>query len=113
MLALSAAVKEDRIFEKLGGGAAIWRVTRPKLHNDFLKSPQQLQQFRELIGLLLDKIKDRYDRGTILNVFPAAPVSVCVELGRAIQPKAHMPMRLWDENKELGGFIHALDINLA
>lgn len=27
--------------------------------------------------------------------------------------QAHMPLRLWDENKDLGGFIHALDINLS
>jgi hypothetical protein len=64
-----------------------------------------------LIRPLLDEIKNHYLPGTLLNVFPAAPVSVCVELGRAIQPKAHMPLRLWDENKDLGGFIHALDIN--
>ena len=113
VLALSAAVKDDRVFEQLGRDAAIWRITIPKPDNNFLKSPKQLQWFRELIRPLLDKIKDRYDRGTILNVFPAAPVSVCVELGRAIQPKAHMPLRLWDENKDLGGFVHALDINLS
>ena len=111
VLALSATVTDNRIFEKMGRNAAIWRITIPEPNNDFLKSPEQLRKFRELIRPLLDRIKDRYDRGTILNVFPAAPVSVCVELGRAVQPKAHMPMRLWDENKNLGGFIHALDVN--
>jgi hypothetical protein len=60
----------------------------------------------------MDEIKNHYQPGTPLNVISAAPVSVCVELGRAIQPKAHMPLRLWDQNSELGGFIHALDINL-
>ena len=33
--------------------------------------------------------------------------------GRSIQAKAHMPLHLWDENKDLGGFVHALDINFA
>ena len=111
VLALSASVKDDRVFEKVGDDAAIWRITIHEPNNDFLKSQQQLQQFRDLIRPLLDTIKDRYDRGTVLNVFPSAPVSVCVELGRAIQPKAHMPMRLWDENKDLGGFVSALNIN--
>lgn len=111
VLALSAPVADDRVTGKLGADAAIWRVTVPQPNNDYLKSAQQLQQFRELIRPLMDEIKDRYAPGTPLNVFPAAPVSVCVELGRAIQPKAHMPLRLWDENKDLGGFIHALDIN--
>ncbi len=113
VLALSAAVDDGRIFAQTGDDTAIWRITVPKPENDYLKSAQQLQQFRNLVRPLLDEIKDRYPSGTLLNVFPAAPVSVCVELGRAIQPKAHMPLRLWDENKDLGGFVHALDINLA
>ena len=110
VLALSDRVADARIFAKIGADAAIWRVTIPQPDHEYLKSAAQLQQFRELIRPLLNEIKDRYPHGTLLNVFPAAPVSVCVELGRAIQPKAHMSLRLWDENKDLGGFIHALDI---
>lgn len=113
VLALSAPVADERVTAKIGNDAAIWRVTIPQQNNDYLKSAQQLQQFRELIRPLLDEIKNRYPAGTLLNVFPAAPVSVCVELGRAIQPKAHMPLRLWDENKDLGGFVHAIDINMT
>jgi hypothetical protein len=36
-----------------------------------------------------------------------------VELGRVLQPKADMPLRLYDQNNDRGGFVHALDINLA
>jgi len=111
VLALSARVADKRVTAKLGD-ASIWRVTIAEPDNDYLKSARQLQQFRELIRPLLDEIKGHYPTGTMLNVFPAAPVSVCVELGRAIQPKAHMPLRMWDENKDRGGFIHALDIKL-
>ena len=113
VLALSAAIDDSRVFARGGDDAAIWRITVPEPNNDYLKSAEQLQRFRNLIRPLLDEIKDRYPPGTPLNVFPAAPVSVCVELGRAVQPKAHMPLRLWDENKDLGGFVHALDINFA
>ncbi len=112
LLALSAPVSEHRVISKIGD-ASIWRVTIEEPGNDYLKSVRHLQQFRNLIRPLLDEIKDCYPEGTMLNVFPAAPVSVCVELGRAVQPKAHMPMRLWDQNKDLGGFIHALDINAS
>lgn len=111
VLALSAPVPDSRVTAKLDD-ASIWRVTIPEPDNDYLKSARQLKQFRKLIRPLLDEIKNHYPAGTMLNVFPAAPVSACVELGRAIQPKAHMPLRLWDENKDLGGFVHALDINL-
>ena len=111
VLALSAPVTDDRVTSRIGDDAAIWRVTIDNPNNDYLKSTKQLEQFRELIRPLIDEIKDLYPPGTPLVVFPAAPVSVCVELGRAVQPKAHLPLRLWDENKDLGGFIHAFDIN--
>jgi len=112
VLALSAPITDDRITAKIGDDASIWRITIPQPDRGFLKSADQLQKFSKQVRSLLDEIKDQYPRGTMLNVFPVAPVAVCVELGRAIQPKAHMPMRLWDENKDLGGFVPALDINL-
>jgi CBASS immunity sensor of nucleotide second messenger signals/HNH endonuclease len=111
VLSLSDNIKNRRIFDTVGTQASVWHVTVPQPNTDFLRSAQQLQQFRELIRPLLNEIKYHYPSDTMLNVFPAAPVSICVELGRAIQPKAHMPMRLWDQNTNLGGFVHALDIN--
>jgi hypothetical protein len=113
VFALSATVTNDRVFAALGDDAAIWRITIPEPHNDFLKSARQLRQFRELIRQMLDKIKARHGQGTPLCVFPAAPVAIAVELGRVLQPKADMPLRLYDQNNDRGGFVHALDINLA
>ena len=113
VLALSATVTDDRIFAVLGDDAAIWRITVLEPHNDFLKSPQQLQQFRQTVRPLLDKIKTRCGQGSVLHVFPAAPVSIAVELGRIIMPKADMPLRIYDQNNDRGGFITALDIGTA
>ena len=111
VLALSATINDDRIFAVLGEDAAVWRMTIAQPHNDFLKSPQQLQQFRQIMRLLMDRIKARHGHGKVLHVFPAAPASMAVELGRIIMPKADLPLRLYDENKERGGFVPALDIN--
>jgi hypothetical protein len=113
VLALSATVTDDRIFSVIGKDAAIWRVTIREPGNDFLKSPRQLQQFRQTIRPLMDRIKARHGQGSLLHVFPAAPVSVAVELGRIIMPKADMPLRIYDQNNDRGGFVHALDINPA
>jgi len=110
VLALSATVTDDRILSVLGDGAAIWRVTIPGPDNDFLKSPRQLQQFRQTIRPLMDRIKAKHGQGTLLHVFPAAPVSAAVELGRIIMPKADMPLRIYDQNNDRGGFVRALDI---
>jgi len=113
VLALSATLTDDRIFPVLGDDAAIWRMTIPEPNNDFLKSSRQLQQFRQTIRPLMDRIKARHGQGTLLHVFPAGPVSTAVELGRIIMPKADMPLRIYDQNNDRGGFVHALDIGPA
>lgn len=110
VLALSATITDDRITSVLKGGASVWRLTIPEPHNDYLKSRMQLRQFRQTIRPLLDRIKARHGHGAVLHVFPAVPLAVVVELGRVLMPKADLPLRIYDENRDLGGFVHALDI---
>ncbi len=96
VLALSATVTADRITSVLGSDAAIWTVTVAIPHKEIVKSPNQLAEVRALFRRLLDEIKAVHGQTTLLHVFPAMPVSLAVELGRARSPKADMPWRLYD-----------------
>ncbi len=60
---------------------------------------------------LLDLIKVRHGQTTPIHIFPAASVSVAVELGRIRMPKANAPWRIYDQVNHRGGFIHALTIS--
>lgn len=111
VLSLSATIGSDRVHAVLGQNVAIWTVAVERPHNDYLRQPDQLREFREVVRKLLDVIKSAYGSKTTLHVFPAAPVSACVEFGRIIMPKADMPQRIYDENRRLGGFVHALDLD--
>lgn len=111
VLSLSANVADERLFAAMGKDATIWRVTIATPHNDFLKSRQQAQAFRQLMRLLMDHIKLRHGEKEVIHVFAAMPVCLAVEFGRLLMPKADLPLRIYDENKVLGGFVHALDIN--
>jgi len=110
VLALSATITDDRIVAVLGENTPIWRVTVPEPHNDFLKSRKQLRQFREAIRPLMDEIKGRHGEEALLHVFPAAPVAIAVEMGRAIMPKADLRLSVYDQNRNQDGFVHALDL---
>ena len=59
---------------------------------------------------LLDKIKQNYPEGTCLNIFPAMPVSTCIEFGRLILPKTDMPMNIYNQMNTDEGFKIALKI---
>jgi len=111
LLALSATITDKRITSVLGDEVTIWRVTVAEPNNDILKSRQQLQRFRQVMRLLLDKIKLLHGEEATIHVFPAIPVAAAVDFGRILMPKADLPLRIYDQNRGRGGFIHALDLN--
>ena len=110
VLSLSATVADHRVTDVLGHDAAIWRVSVPDPHNDILRTQADLKQFRKTARRLLNRIKARHPGASVIHVFPATPVSVAIELGRILMPKADLPLQLYDENRRLGGFQPALHI---
>ena len=111
VLELSATVTADRITSVLGVTASIWTVTVPLPDKEIVKSRGQLSTIRTLFRQLFDEIKAAHGQAALLHVFPAMPVSLAVELGRARSPKADMPWRIYDHVNELGGFVPALEIH--
>ncbi|MBX2995337.1 MAG: SAVED domain-containing protein [Bdellovibrionaceae bacterium] len=113
VLSLSADIADQRISDALGeGNYSLWKVTTQAPHIDFLKSPEQLRHFRSLMRTLLNKIKMKHGEGHHIHLFPAAPVAVCVELGRVRMPKADLPFRIYDQlwKGQKTGFFPALDL---
>lgn len=110
VIALSATIDESRIERALGKDAAIWRVTIPQPNQECIRSRADLAAFSNLVRPLLDEIKATHGHDAKLSIFPAAPVSTMVELGRVRQPKADMDWVIYDENRDLGGFVEAIAI---
>lgn len=109
-ISLSGDIDNSRIESVLGNDISIWTLTINNADNDFLKSRKQLSKFRETFRKLLNDIKISNTSYDEIHVFPAMPVAIAVEVGRTWMPKADLNMKIYDENKDLGGFIYALDI---
>lgn len=107
-LSLSATIDDSRIKHVLGDQVSVWKVSIDRPNNDFIKSPEQLRQFRQLLRGLFDDIKAKHGHNNVLHVFPAVPVSVAVEFGRIWMPKADLSLRIYDENH---GFSFAYEID--
>lgn len=107
VLSVSATITPERITRVLGENAAIWTVTVPEPHNDVVKTPAMVSEFRRCMRRLLDRIKAAHGHTTPVHVFPALPVSLAVELGRVRMPKADVPWHLYDEQQSRGGFMRA------
>ncbi len=72
-----------------------------------------MSAFRETARRTLDQIKASHGERAKIHVFPAVPVSVALDFGRIVMPKADLPLRIYDENKNNKGFAHALDLDAA
>jgi len=113
-LSLSATIDSSRIKRLFDEQEySEWKITIENPHNDFLRSKAQLQMFRVEFRRLLDKIKAKHGEDATLHVFSAVPVSVAVEIGRVWQPKADLPMVIYDQNRKLTGFAKTLIIGDA
>lgn len=110
-LALSATVTDDRINAVLGDDIAIWSLTAENPHNDIMRRPDDLYEYKRLLRRILDRIKAAHGEHAVIHVFPALPASAAVETGRALMPKADLPLRIWDQNRAAGGFIETLTIS--
>ena len=110
VFALSATVTDDRITDVLGADAAIWAIEAEQPHNDIMKRPADLAEFRQLVRSIFNTIKARHGERAVINIFPAMPVSAAVEVGRVWMPKADLPLVVFDQNRTLQGFLRALEI---
>jgi hypothetical protein len=108
---LSATVTDDRITSVVGDDVPIWRVSIPTPDNDFVRSRAQTKAFRQTMRPILDQIKAAHGEKAVIHVFPAMPVSLAVDFGRVLNAKSDLPLIIYDENKALGGFVKALEIN--
>lgn len=107
---LSASITNDRITRVLGDNTSIYSIKIDNPDNDFVKSRKQIVDFGEKMKEAFREIEKIHGQNTVLNIFPAMPISLAVQLGRVWMPKADLSMTIYDQNSALGGFTKAVDI---
>ncbi|MGO6719832.1 SAVED domain-containing protein [Rhizobium ruizarguesonis] len=109
-LGVSGPIDDHRITAALGEDVSIWSLSAKDANNDVLRTRSDLVLWRKDLRAVFEAIKDRHGNADIIHLFPAIPVSAAIEVGRVWMPKAHLPMRIYDHNRALGGFRQTLDI---
>jgi SMODS-associated and fused to various effectors sensor domain len=111
ILGMSATVEHDRIKAVCGHDTAIWSIAAEKPHNDIVRSIEDQIEFRRLLRQIFNRIKAVHGESETIHLFPALPVSVAVDVGRVWMPKADLPLSVYDQNRQRGGFFEALRIS--
>lgn len=76
---------------------------------DAIASPASLNAYGTTLRQLLAALEDQQKGARTLHLFLAAPLSVAVETGRAIDPQIHPHIRVYDRTHE-GSYRHVLDL---
>jgi len=108
---ISADIADERITRVFSEAIPIWSIHSSVRGNDVLRRSDDLATFARVFRTTLDQIRHVHGPDVDVHLFPAVPASSAVEMGRGWQPKAHPTLRVYDENRRLGGFhlVHTLD----
>lgn len=107
---LSDNILNERITSVLGDDTSIYSIRIDNPDNDFIKSTKQITDFGLKMKEAFREIKRIHGQDVILNIFPAMPISLAVQLGRVWMPKADLSMKIYDQNYALGGFVEAIEL---
>lgn len=101
VFSLSSAAIRERV-EKLypEKGVSIWEMTVPEPNNDYLRSKEQLSDFRVKVRAILEDINHHAPEGESIDVHMAMSVSCAVTLGMVRNTKADRAFNLFDRNND-------------
>ncbi len=110
-ISLSANIQNDIIQKTLGEDVSIWTFTIENPTPNFVTNRNILKEFNKNFIYLLNEIKKQCKSDGDISIFPAVPVSIAIEIGRARMAKADLNFILYDMNRDNGGFIKTFSIS--
>lgn len=103
VLGVSASIDDSRVTNVVGE-VPIWRLSAAAPGNDVLARPECAARFRTELRAILAAIKAAHGEAAKIHLFPALPVALAVEVGRAWMPKADLPIVIYDQHRRSNGF---------
>jgi len=112
ILSLSGTIPIKALPESIRAAAAIYEITLQGQSPapTFLRSRQDLENFRIIYQEALGTITKNHGLVEAIELFPAIPAPIAVLCGRELLPKVHPRLRVYDYNKNNGGFTFALEV---
>lgn len=108
VLSISDLILPERVTAVLDSRVPIWTIiaSDPSVH--FLRNKTQLDEFSRLYRRTMAEIKSVHGQDSRVHVFPAVPHTMAIEMGRSRNPKADLPLVIYDHNNKTGRFSEAL-----
>ncbi|MBZ5713787.1 SAVED domain-containing protein [Nannocystis pusilla] len=89
---------------------AMYEIAVEEPRRDSIRAVSQLHEFARICQDLLAKIRATHGPRCRIHVFPAVPVAVAIQCGLSLLPKADPAMRIYDHQRDRGGFVATLEL---
>lgn len=112
ILSLSGAIPIKALPGNIRNAATIYQITLLGANPaaTFLRMRQDLDNFRIVYQEALGTIIKTHGLVEGIDLFPAVPAPIAVLCGRELLAKVHPRLRVYDYNKNTGGFTFALEV---
>jgi hypothetical protein len=100
ILSLSGVVHREEVERIMGEPLPIYELTIANPGRDYLQSQEQLELFTREWKELLTRIRATHGIECEVHLFPAVPVAVAIEMGRALLPAADPVLHLYNLEKQ-------------
>ncbi|MCB2380326.1 SAVED domain-containing protein [Hymenobacter sp. BT635] len=109
-LSLSGPIHQHEIDRAMGHAVPTYGITiaEPTVH--FLKAKEQLELFTKAWRRLLSQIRQHHGEECEIHLFPAVPVSIAIEIGRALLPKVDPTIHVYNLDRASATFHPVLTI---
>ena len=99
ILSLSGRVHREEVIRVLGKEMPTYELTIANPSREYLQAQEQLELFTREWRELMTRIRATHGPECEIHLFPAVPVSVAIEMGRAMLPAADPVMHLYNLEK--------------
>ena len=106
VLSLSGKIQVDTLPQEVRDSYTIYELSlgTGTPNPTFLRTPADLEGFRLAYQELLGRVLQQHGALQTVDLFPAVPAPVAVLCGRELLPKVHPKLRIFDYDKDAGGF---------
>jgi hypothetical protein len=113
LLSLSGKIAPQALPREIDASCHVYEMT---LKNTtpaptFLNRKDDLDRFRIAYQSALAELLKEHSGLATIKLFPAVPAPVAVLCGRELLPKVHPQLRVYDNDKQAGGFVYQLTLN--
>lgn len=112
LVGISATLSIEDLPGELADATVWWIAPREQPPGcDVLRAWVSLDNFRRAYHDCLGQIESIRPKPEVIDLFPAVPATVAVELGRGLTRRAQPAVRIYDRQQPGEPFAYALEIN--